>query len=65
MNLIYRLIVFFFISLLFTPNIYSQTDHDKNIVIVNKVVITDGILGLFNVGMTETKINEKVFPATV
>lgn len=64
MNLIYRLIVFFFISLLFTPNIYSQTD-DKNIVIVNKVGITGGILGIFNIGVPEIKINEKVFPATV
>lgn len=60
-----KYLFYFLFLLIFTPNIYSQTDDDKNIVIVNKVGITGGILGLFNVGMPEIKINEKVFPATV
>ncbi len=49
---------------LFTINFYSQ-NIDRNIVIVNKVGITGGILGIFNIGVPEIKINEKVFPATV
>jgi len=49
---------------LFTIKFHSQ-NIDRNIVIVNKVGITGGILGIFNIGVPEIKINEKVFPATV
>lgn len=43
----------------------SQTNELKNVIVINRVGWSGGVLGLFNAGMPELKINNEVHKSTI